>query len=92
MPADLAQALNRLADLLEAQRPHHYEMENVKRWSLGPGGRSGNCENCVEANDLGWIGDDEVYDMFDEDLDGPPGHPNCGCSLEYKEKRVRVYD
>ena len=70
---------------------YYYETENVKRWVLGGGGKSGNCEGCEGNADLGWIGDDDVFTEGDDDVDGPPLHPNCECSLEYKEKRYRVY-
>lgn len=77
---------------LEAAGEYYYEEVNVKRWVLGSGGRSGNCETCVENADMGWIPDDDVFLASDGgDLDGPPAHPNCDCTLEYSEKRKRVY-
>lgn len=87
----LAESLNDLADLLEAKGEYTYDYVNEKHWVLGDGGRAGNCEECVEASDEEWVDDDYTYDMFDEDVDGPPGHPNCTCELEYRERRVRVY-
>ena len=87
----LIKAIEALAALLEASGDYYYDVENVKRWVLGDGGAAGNCEDCNEAADMGWIPDDDVFDMFDDSPDGPPGHPNCTCDLEYKEKRVRVY-
>ena len=76
--------------LLEAN--YTYDYVNEKRWVLGDGGRSGNCETCVDNADMGWIGDDEVFDGVDGDVDGPEAHPGCTCTLEYRERRVRVYD
>ena len=84
-------ALNELLALIEKAGEYYYDTENVKRWILGDGGRSGNCEICVDNSDLGWIPDEDVFDSVFGDIDGPPAHPNCDCSIEYKEKRVRVY-
>lgn len=85
-------ALVALHSLYEAAGEYYYDTENVKRWVLGSGGRSGNCETCVENADMGWIPDDEVFlASGGGDLDEPPAHPNCDCTVEYKEKRVRVY-
>lgn len=98
--APLAAALEALAvaiavaaamPLLEAAGEYYYDTENVKRWVLGPGGKSGNCEMCIDNSDLGWIPDDDVYEGVFGDVDGPPAHPHCTCELEYKEKRYRVY-
>ncbi len=50
------------------------------------------CELCEEAGDLGWVDDDAVFEGVFGDEDGPPLHPHCECTLEYREKRVRVYD
>ncbi len=79
-----------LSMLLEAA--YTYDTENVKRWVLGGGGKSGNCEICEGNAELGWIPDDDVFEGVFEDIDGPPAHPNCDCELEFKEKRFRVYD
>jgi hypothetical protein len=87
----LLEALVALEALLEAAGEYYYDTENVKRWVLGSGGRSGNCETCVENADAGWISDDDVFLGVAGDIDEPPAHPNCTCTLEYKEKRVRVY-
>jgi hypothetical protein len=84
-------SLQLLLSLLEAAGEYYYDTENVKRWVLGSGGRSGNCEICVDNADRGWISDDDVFEGVSGDLDGPPAHPWCTCTLEYKEKRVRVY-
>lgn len=75
----------------EAKGEYYYDVENVKRWVLGDGGKSGNCEICDENEALGWIPDDDVFESVDGDVDEPPAHPNCTCTLEYKEKRVRIY-
>ena len=91
-PSDPVEPLEALADILEAKGEYTYDYENVKRWVLGPGGVSGNCEICVENSEMDWIADDDTFLDSDEgDIDGPPAHPHCECSLEYKEKRVRVY-
>jgi len=88
---DLLKALSGLFSLSEAAGEYYYDTENVKRWVLGSGGRSGNCEICVDNADRGWISDDDIFDGVSGDIDGPPAHPNCSCELEFKEKRVRVY-
>lgn len=80
-----------LERLLEAAGEYYYDTINVKRWELGSGGRSGNCEICVENADRGWIEDGDVFLGTDGDIDGPPAHFHCTCSLEYGEKRKRVY-
>lgn len=91
MPS-LRRVLEDLSHLLEAAGEYYYDTENVKRWVLGPGGRSGNCETCIENADMGWIPDDDTFlDSSGGDIDGPEAHPNCTCTVEYKEKRVRVY-
>ena len=100
----LADALNALADLLEAKLPlrtlfldeagksYYYDEVEEKRWVLGDGGKAGNCEQCEEAADLGWVDMDYTYDMFDMgDVDEPPGHPNDTCSIEQRTRRTRVY-
>jgi hypothetical protein len=88
----IAQSLNDLAFLIEARGEYYYDTENVKRWVLGDGGKAGNCDLCNDNADEGWIGDDDMFlDVEGNNIDGPPGHPNCTCTLEYKEKRVRVY-
>ena len=94
----MVEELEELADLLEetplleAKGEYYYDVENVKRWVLGDGGQSGNCETCIENAELGWIPDDDTFlDVEGGDIDGPPAHPNDTCDIEYKEKRVRVY-
>lgn len=69
------------------QGSYYYDVEGVKRWVLGDGGASGNCDLCEENADAGWIPEDEPYPNADE----PPQHPHCTCEEETKEKRVRVY-
>ena len=86
----IIEEIDNLLALIEAD--YYYDYVNEKRWVLGPGGASGNCETCNDNADLGWIGDDEVFEGTDGDIDGPPAHPNCECELEYRERRVRVYD
>lgn len=70
---------------------YYYDEEEMKRWVLGPGGREGNCDLCVDNADMGWIGMDDVFDGIDGDIDEAPAHPNCECEVEYKTKRTRVY-
>ncbi len=50
---------------------------------------SGPCETCEENQEEGWIDSEDVYPSGD---DGPPFHPNCVCSEEYRERRIRVYN
>ena len=100
----LVEALNALADALEDsiirldEKGRAYYMDEVeeKRWVLGDGGKGGNCDECEEAaeegdKEDGWVDMDFTYGMFDAPVDGPPGHPNDTCELEYRTRRVRVY-
>lgn len=79
-----------LAELLEAN--YTYEEVTVKRWVLGDGGKAGNCETCNDNADLGWIDMDDIFESVDGDVDEPPAHPNCTCTVEFKDTRKRVYD
>lgn len=89
----IAAALGALVAVLEAKGEYTYDTVNEKKWILGDGGKSGNCETCNDNADRGWIEDDDVFeDSEGGDIDGPPAHPNCTCDLEYRERRVRVYD
>ena len=69
------------------QGSYYYDTQGMKRWVLGDGGQSGNCELCEENADAGWIPEDDEYPNTDE----PPQHFNCSCTEETKDKRVRVY-
>ena len=81
------------APMHEAAGDYTYDEQEVKRLVLGSGGASGvNCEYCEDAADLGWIDMDDVFEGPDGDVDEPPLHPNCDCSVEQKTKRVRVYE
>lgn len=95
LPNRIAGALLALVRALEAKRgrkSYYYDTVNQKRWMLDGGGKSGNCEECEENADAGWIGDEETFiDSEGDPIDGPPAHPHCECWLEYREKRVRVY-
>ncbi len=98
MPDILTEAvLDQLAAALvlliqEAKGEYYYDEVSVKRWVLGPGGASGNCEVCNDNADAGWIDMDDIFtDTEDDGIDEPPAHPNCECEIEYKDKRVRVY-
>lgn len=66
---------------------YFYDTILVKR-SLTGDSQSGPCEICDENEAEGWIDSEDVYPSGD---DGPPFHPNCVCSEEYKESRRRVY-
>lgn len=76
--------------LLEARGQYTYDTVEEKRLVLGDGGRSGNCEYCLDAADRGWIEMDDVYEGPMGDEDGPPLHPHCDCELEYRTRRFRV--
>lgn len=82
----------RIISLLEKRGEYTYDEIDVKRWILDGGGKSGNCDLCEDNADLGWIPDDDVFEGIDGDIDGPPAHPNCECTLEYGTKRKRVYE
>jgi hypothetical protein len=81
--------------LLEApkkkKRKYYYDIVGVKRWILGDGGNSGNCEICEDNEALGWIDQDAVFDSVFGSIDEPPAHPHCTCTAEFTEKRKRVY-
>jgi hypothetical protein len=77
--------------LAEAAGEYTYDTVSVKRWILGGGGKSGNCEICDGNAEMGWIDMDAVFDGVSGDVDEPPAHPHCECEVEHKEKRVRVY-
>lgn len=55
------------------QGTYYYDTEGVKRWVLGGGGNSGNCDLCEENADAGWIPEDDEF----PNADAPPQHPNC---------------
>lgn len=90
---DVIDAVEALAFLIEApkKRLYYYEQVEQKRWLLGDGGRSGNCEICVDNYDRGWIDMDDVFEGVFGDIDQPEAHPNCGCEVEFKTRRKRVY-
>ena len=72
----------------EAGGAFYYDTVNEKRFL--PDATA--CELCEEAADLGWIEDEATSEGCFGDEDGPPLHPNCGCDLEYRERRYRVYE
>ena len=78
----------------EARGDYTYDEQEMKRWNLGDGGESGqNCETCEENADMGWIDMDDTFLSTDgDDIDQEPAHPNCDCKVEFKTKRVRVYE
>ncbi len=71
----------------EATGEYYYDTILVKR-SIEGASASGPCEICDDNMAEGWIDSEDVYPSGD---DGPPFHPNCVCTEEYKEKRVRIY-
>lgn len=75
----------------EAAGDYYYDEVEQKRWKLGDGGDSGNCDFCEENAALGWIDMDDVFDSPMGDIDEAPAHPNCDCGTEFKTRRVRVY-
>lgn len=72
----------------EKGKAFYYDTVNEKRFV--PDATA--CETCEEAGDLGWVEDEYVYDGAMGDEDGPPLHPHCGCDMEYRERRYRVYE
>lgn len=106
MTTELTEALNDLATLIEAELiekakakasntagTYYYEDVVLKRWHLGAGGRSGNCERCIENADAGEIEEDEFFpaDGAWGYVDEPPLHPHCDCWVTYRDTRKRVY-
>ena len=106
---DLAEAVNSLADLLEAgpinalaellekksnkAGSFYYEDVTVKRWLLGTGGASGNCESCLENSEAGEIEESEPFPAYSQygPVVEPPAHDHCDCTVEYRDTRRRVY-
>jgi hypothetical protein len=92
---EIVEAANALCDLLEATAAGTFYMEDatVKAWILGPGGRTGNCEDCIENADAGEIEESEFFPAYGPDgpVDEPPLHPFCTCYVEYRDTRRRVY-
>lgn len=84
----LASAVLGDMQLDEKGKTFYYDTVNEKRFIPDAGA----CEDCEEAGDLGWVDDDYVYAGAFGDEDGPPLHPHCGCNLEYRERRYRVYE
>lgn len=77
----------------EAAGEYTYDEQELKRWVLGDGGASGNCEECEENADAGWIDMDATFiDSEGGDIDDAPAHPGCTCETEQATKRVRVYE
>lgn len=77
--------------VMEARGEYYYDDVTVKRWVLGSGGASGNCELCNDNADAGWIDQDDIFEGVEDDIDEPPAHPNCDCEVEYRDTRRRVY-
>lgn len=91
--SEIVEACNSLAVFLEAKGTYYYEDITLKRWVLGSGGRSGNCENCIENADAGEIEESEAFPAFSQYgiVDEPPLHDHCDCTVEYRDTRKRVY-
>lgn len=66
---------------------YYYEETLLKRVLPGES-KSGPCDCCDGNVAAGWIDSEDVYP---DGSDGPPFHPNCVCSEEYKPSRKRVY-
>lgn len=90
--AALVDALHALADALSIrldEKGRQYTYDTVNEKLFVPDADA--CEICEDAADLGWVADEETFDGVFGQEDGPPLHPHCGCGLEYRERRVRVY-
>ncbi len=90
----LIEAAQQLSEFMEKSTVRHgpdytYETVPMKRWNLGDGGASGNCEICEDNEAQGWIPEDEPFDSGDME---PEAHPHCTCFLDRAERRRRVYD
>ncbi len=68
---EVLEAATALLALLEAD--YYYDEVNVKRVIADADA----CEICIDAEDRGWIEDDDVFDGVFGDEDGPPLHPNA---------------
>lgn len=92
--ADAALAVVEAALLEKTERPYTYEEVILKRWVLGDGGQSGNCEECEENAEAGWIDSEDVFPAVSQygPVDDGPLHDHCTCTVEYKESRRRVYE
>ena len=88
--AQVARAADALV-LLVREANYTYDEREVKRWILGDGGKSGNCEICDENASLGWVDMDAIFLSVGDDIDEPPAHDNCTCEVEFKTQRYRVY-
>jgi hypothetical protein len=88
----LVEALEGLADALsiridEKGRRYTYDTVNEKRFLPDADA----CAICEDAADMDWVLDESAFLGVFGDEDGPPLHPRCGCGLEYRERRVRIY-
>ena len=91
---ELIEAAQELSQFMEKSTVRHgpdytYDTVPMKRWNLGDGGASGNCELCEDNEAQGWIPEDEAFDSGDME---PEAHPHCTCFLDRAERRRRVYD
>jgi len=87
--AEVLAATNEVLALVERKNPgyrgnksagaYYYEDVVYKRWWLGPGGKAGNCEGCIENADAREIEEDELFPSWDGfgPVDEPPLHPHC---------------
>jgi hypothetical protein len=92
--SELLRAVTEVLALIERRGnkagTYYYEDVTVKRWILGPGN---NCEGCIENAEEGEIEESEFFpaDGAFGPVDEPPLHPNCDCTVEYRDTRRRVY-
>ena len=93
LEVDAFDALSSLLEKSNKAGDYYYEEFTVKRWILGSGGKSGNCEDCVENSEVGEIEESEFFPAYGPDgpVDEPPLHQNCDCEIEYRDTRRRVY-
>jgi hypothetical protein len=94
--SELIEAADAFSNLIEKRGDagtYYYEDVTVKRWELGIGGRTGNCENCIENFDEGEIEESEFFPADSQygPVVEPPLHDNCTCFIVYRDTRRRVY-
>lgn len=91
--AEVLEAAAAVLALVEAPGAYYYEDVVYKRWWLGPGGRAGNCDECIENADEGEVEEDDFFPAWGAfgPVDEPPLHPHCTCSVTYRDSRRRVY-
>lgn len=78
-------------ELDEAKGEYYFDEVEQKRWVLGDGGQSGNCDVCESNEAMGWVDMDDGFEGVDGVIDEPPAHPSCTCEVESATRRQRVY-